>query len=330
MEGLQMHTFGQRLSFPQPSFSGTRLQPTRSLRLTTPKQRLHASASSKAGSSRPIIILPGLGNNTADYDKMVANLKDYGLSASSINVARVDWLRNALGLLDSAYWKGTLQPRPVLDWYLTRVHAAVGKARQEGAGEVDLIGHSAGGWLARLYMHYFGVDGVRKLITLGTPHNPPPRNLPGVIDQTRGLLYYVEEKCPRDAHADVEFVCIAGQYLRGSPLRGEPEPVAGVQGAPGGGASSSSVATKSTWQQRVVGQGYKQVCGMAAVWGDGVVPVESAHLPGAINLTLHGVYHSPVGADDTTLQERGESESPARMWYGSKPIMEQWISHLRD
>jgi len=42
---------------------------------------------------------------------------------------------------------------------------------------------------------------------------PPPRNVPGVVDQTRGLLYYVEENCPGAFHAPhVKYVCIAGRY----------------------------------------------------------------------------------------------------------------------
>lgn len=32
-------------------------------------------------------------------------------------VSRIDWLRNAAGLVDPNYWRGTLRPRPVLDWY---------------------------------------------------------------------------------------------------------------------------------------------------------------------------------------------------------------------
>lgn len=60
-----------------------------------------------------------------------------------------------------------------------------------------------------------------------------------------------------------------------------------------------------------------QVCGQADVWGDGVVPEMSAHLEGALNISLDGVYHSPVGSDDTL-----------RPWYGSPSIVEQWIHHL--
>ena len=39
-----------------------------------------------------------------------------------------------------------------------------------------------------------------------------------------------------------------------------------------------------------------QVCGDAEVWGDGIVPVPTAHLDGAINIDLEGVYHSPLGS----------------------------------
>jgi len=45
-------------------------------------------------------------------------------------VTRPDWLRNAAGLADANYWRGTLRPRPVLDWYLKRVDEAVSEARE--------------------------------------------------------------------------------------------------------------------------------------------------------------------------------------------------------
>lgn len=37
-------------------------------------------------------------------------------------------------------------------------------------GNLSLIGHSAGGWLARVYMEDFGKSGISLLLTLGTPH----------------------------------------------------------------------------------------------------------------------------------------------------------------
>lgn len=41
---------------------------------------------------------------------------------------------------------------------------------------------------------------------------PPPKGLPGVIDQTRGLLYYVEKHCTKAAYTpELKYVCIAGR-----------------------------------------------------------------------------------------------------------------------
>ncbi|CAM8937959.1 unnamed protein product [Rhodiola kirilowii] len=279
---------------------------------------------------RPAVILPGLGNNTGDYEKLQMTLMEKGGVPSVVaKVSRFDWFRNAAGLVDANYWKGTLSPRPVLDWYLKRVDDAVREAKElaEGGGTFSVIGHSAGGWLARVYMEEFGRDGISLLLTLGTPHLPPPKGLPGVIDQTRGLLYYVEEQCAKPEYTpEVKYVCIAGRYIQGSPILG-PSDVASdyttsslntIQ--PDSEAATLNDITKSappTLRARFVGQGYKQVCGQSDVWGDGVVPEVSAHLDGALNISLDGVYHSPVGSDDEL-----------RPWYGSPAIVDQWIHHL--
>mmetsp|Transcript_12279 Transcript_12279/g.44170 ORF Transcript_12279/g.44170 Transcript_12279/m.44170 type:complete len:83 (+) Transcript_12279:946-1194(+) len=67
-----------------------------------------------------------------------------------------------------------------------------------------------------------------------------------------------------------------------------------------------------------VGQGYKQVCGAAeGVWGDGITPVETAHLAGATCVTLDGVFHTPLGSDEKD-----------RPWYGSPRVLDQWIDAL--
>ena len=54
---------------------------------------------------------------SAHYEKLALNLEGYGVSIVVANVSRIDWLRNDAGLVDPNYWRGTLQPRPVLDWY---------------------------------------------------------------------------------------------------------------------------------------------------------------------------------------------------------------------
>lgn len=45
-----------------------------------------------------------------------------------------------------------------------------------------------------------GIGKVDRLVTLGSPHNPPP---PGVVDQTRGILSHVAATCPGNFHEQV-------------------------------------------------------------------------------------------------------------------------------
>ncbi|KAL7158260.1 hypothetical protein ABFS83_02G130500 [Erythranthe nasuta] len=276
---------------------------------------------------RPAVILPGLGNNTNDYQKLALILKDCGVPTVIAKVSRIDWLRNAAGLLDSNYWRGTLRPRPVVDWYLERVDEAVNEAKELAQGStLSLIGHSAGGWLARVYLQEYGLSDVSLLLTLGTPHLPPPKGVSGVIDQTRGLLDYVEKNCAQAVYTpEFRYVCVAGRYIQGARLTGSSNSdISGVtveidQPVSEMTAIDKPAPSSATLQARFVGQGYKQVCGQADVWGDGVVPEISAHLEGALNITLDGVYHSPVGSDDET-----------RLWYGSPSVVKQWINHLLD
>ena len=332
---------------------------------TTIRRHLRAARClvvSQASSDRAVVVLPGLGNNAADYNKLAEILKnDHSLHVEIAPVSRLDWARNGAGLLDTAYWKGTLKPRPTVDWYLNRIDAAIQAAKQAAPDvPVTLLAHSAGGWLGRLYMLEYGTAslGIDRFVSLGSPHQAPP---PGVVDQTRGILTWISKNTPESFHDDVDYVTIAGKYIQGAPLTG-----------PGG------------WQRRVVGAGYQQVCGSADVWGDGVVPVPAAHLQGALQLTLEGVYHSPLGAQDGSIAQGGENnevsaalaegntdpigstdgvtrpgdyssskrsydsdeyevtleqveraaaevESPGpRLWYGSMGILHQWVGLLRD
>ncbi|MEN9218260.1 MAG: hypothetical protein Q6J33_04540, partial [Gloeomargarita sp. DG_2_bins_126] len=57
-------------------------------------------------------------------------------------------------------------------------------------------------------------------------------------------------------------------------------------------------------------ESYRLTVGKGEVWGDGITPVAAAHLEGAENITLPGVWHSP--------------RSPGE-WYGSPGILPQWL-----
>jgi len=239
-----------------------------------------------------VVLAPGLGNESGDYDALVERLSAKGASVAVAEVARVDWLRNAAGLADIAYWRGTLSPMPTVSWYLERMEAAVAKAKAEsGAEKVVLLGHSAGGWLSRVFLHENGAADVSRVVTLGSPLRPAPTDVPGVIDQTRGIATWIEENCDAPGSSP-PFVCVASKYIRGAD-------------SPGDGFSNF-----------LIGQGYKQVCGEANVWGDGITPLSHAHLDGALNITLDGVYHSPLGAAE------------GRLWYGDDGIFDQWSEHV--
>ncbi|CAI5997538.1 unnamed protein product [Closterium sp. NIES-64] len=290
----------------------------------------------------------------------------------------------------------------------------------------------AGGALSRrvagplpdcLHAEYGHAD-VALLLSLGSPHLPPPPGAEGVVDQTRGLLTHMQAVSPGRVqgvvdqtrgllthmqavspgafHAPhVKYVCISSRYDTVAyvhmpvshageafsarqpafpfPITSSPQPhppthaavaaaaaaaaaggearvfaldvkPVGVGGAASQAAGGSDAKPESesegereegssgasdeknqeatagrqvqvasgggVFQARMVGQGYKQVCGRAEVWGDRVVPEDAALLEGAENLILDGVYHSPVGA------------SEARPWYGSPSVLPSWQHHL--
>ncbi|CAL9152494.1 unnamed protein product [Musa hybrid cultivar] len=321
--------------------------------LPTPPPSLRTIPATSAASStvalRPVVILPGLGNNTGDYKDMAMTLREgYGIPSVVARVSRVDWLRHAAALLSPGFWRGSLRPRPLIDWYCTvlaalslftataewqyleRVAEAVQEAKLhlEDGGSISLVGHSAGGWLARVYMEEFGMSRISLLLTLGSPHLPPPKGLPGVIDQTRGLLDYIEKNCaPAVYTPELKYICIAGRYIQGAPLFGNSnnpsydpmlvgEELNKIK-LPAKYSNDKSLSSAPSLHARFVGQSYKQVCGQADVWGDGVVPEVSAHLEGALNISLDGVYHSPVGSDGTI-----------RPWFGSASVLKKWVHHL--
>ncbi len=118
----------------------------------------------------------GLGNSAADYTALATSLQERGLVVETTAVARLDWARNAAGLADPAWWRGTLSPRPTVDWcrptlcspiasYSASQGVAEGRSRREaqvpeagpgvcGGSEAPLRGRARdadralGGWLA--------------------------------------------------------------------------------------------------------------------------------------------------------------------------------------
>jgi pimeloyl-ACP methyl ester carboxylesterase len=100
---------------------------------------------------RPVIMLHGYAMNRANFVPLAFRLAREGLGP----------------IMGFEYWTlgRTAAAARQLGWFVDQVRAAT------GAEDVDVIGHSMGGVVARYYVTFAGGDGhVRRLITLGSPH----------------------------------------------------------------------------------------------------------------------------------------------------------------
>jgi pimeloyl-ACP methyl ester carboxylesterase len=208
-------------------------------------------------------------------------------------------LRRDLGALSGqAVWVVPTQPA---DWLLSVYKTGWGRLLRKldesvrratlnsSTGKITLIGHSAGGVLARLYLSdqpflghvYRGLERVDHLITLGSPH----LNQGGLM-RGGNTSRWVERVVPGAYYApDVRYTCVAGKWLRGTRF--------GPRLA------------------RFVYDLYDEIGGDGTAWGDGIVPVESALLPGAQAIVLEGVSHFSAIAEP---------------WYGSQEIIRLWLN----
>lgn len=187
-------------------------------------------------------------------------------------------------------------PITPLDWALGRVRgygqivfevaSTVDKALLEsGSDKAVLVGHSAGGILARVYIggdppyggrRYAGHRRVSHLITLGTPHNVPSNGRLAPIAEVNRLF-------PGALHTGIRYLCVAG---------------AAVDGV------SSRRARKR----------YERFVSDGRVKGDGEVPVETALLPGAESLVLDGVYHGRLHSWRKGRWYGSDRETVERWW----------------
>ena len=84
----------------------------------------------------------------------------------------------------------------------------------DDAAPSAMLSHSAGGWLARVYLQDFGTTGFDRLISLGSPHLPPRGDARGIVDQTRGILTFLDDTIPGCYHGEVSVaVCAATSFV---------------------------------------------------------------------------------------------------------------------
>ena len=100
----------------------------------------------------PVLVVPGYGGDTSDLDPLVAELRRQK--------------RQVVVFVPTGGGTGDLLVQA------DRLAALVTKVRkQAGAASVDLVGYSAGGVVARLYVRDGGASVVRRVLTLGSPHH---------------------------------------------------------------------------------------------------------------------------------------------------------------
>ena len=105
-----------------------------------------------------VVVLPGFGNDKADYATPLGLPEETGLAAALgrrgfrvevVPVARGDWLQVLTrGGRDPDFllFEKARRTSPAFRWYADKVSETLGKVD----GPVLLVGHSAGGWLAKL------------------------------------------------------------------------------------------------------------------------------------------------------------------------------------
>jgi triacylglycerol esterase/lipase EstA (alpha/beta hydrolase family) len=229
----------------------------------------------------PTVILPGYFASAIEYQQLEKALNERGIPTTTVPLRKRDWIP-------------TLGGRSVVP-ILQRIELTVKQMLyQYKSSAVNLIAHSAGGWIARIYLgekpYLIHGDGtaaeaiwearkyVHTLITLGTPHTSQER-------WTKKNLDFVNMNYPGAFYTEVRYVCVAGKAVYGEKRLG------------------SWLAYNS----------YQLTCGRGNCWGDGITPIAAAHLTGATNITLEGVMHSPKSSG---------------IWYGSPEVRQAWLSYL--
>ncbi|RMH67918.1 MAG: lipase [Cyanobacteria bacterium J003] len=230
----------------------------------------------------PVVVLPGYLAAAPDYYPLRDDLRQLGFVVEVVPLRTRSWLPTL----------GGRSVAPILRALDTTIQSVL---NETGAPSVYLIGHSAGGWISRIYLGDQPYDGkvwaghkwVHTLITLGTPHRSQER-------WTRRNLDFVNTTYPGAYYGQIRYVCLAGKAIYGT--------------------SRGSFANWLTYQS------YKLTCGEGACWGDGVTPVAAAHLEGAENLVYENVLHAP---------RRRLRDRPDAPWYGSPEIVAHWQQYLR-
>ena len=204
----------------------------------------------------PIIILGGFLITSDSYNpakNAIANIS--GRKVYVVDITRGDWLKS-----NSAEGWITI---------LNKVNRMVAFALNETkAKKVDLIGHSSGGIILRLYLSsepfkdviYNGQSITRNLITLGSPHQ--------AVRATK-LRRFVDEKYPGNFFKNINYVSIGGKVEINS--------------------KQTSLLTKLFARNS-----YQSISGDKNESGDGLVPLSSSLLKNSQQIILPNTVHGGI------------------------------------
>lgn len=231
-------------------------------------------------------------------------------------------------------------------FYLEAVDSALSQMTQDDDSRVALVGHSAGGFLARILLgdvkyqgkSYARANRVHTLVTLGSPHlsreKYPCRRVPERLDienpcdeiiKTSTLQFANHFYQRGDCFPGVRTVCVAGNAITGeSPfalghhIGVDPSTAISMSSRRSVLWSGIRVLLNSSQSRQAYWAyvGYASGCLHGDVPGDGVTPVEIAHLPGAIKIELPDIWHGPP-----------LGRIP---WYGSVDAVNAWVDYLEE
>lgn len=226
---------------------------------------------------RPIVIVGGWLSSPNDYFGMARTLAapPYGRIVYITDFGRIAWA----SLRDPDF-------TPVLDVLAQTVELALAET---GADRIDLIGHSAGGRIARAYLGHLPYNGkvyngqrfVATLTTLGTAHT----TYEVWVKIFAGL---VNERYPGAFYPHISYRSVAGRSVHGRRF--------------------------GTLEEIIAFRSYEVSFGDGNQIGDGIVPTHACYLEGADNIILEGARHAPYNAP--------------RTWYGAPEVIPLWFEEV--
>ena len=84
---------------------------------------------------------------------MLSGLLSYGVKhVEVVPIKRLQWLKIVYSLFTPEYYSSKCVPEKSFKFYLEAVRDTVTKTTEKYGKPVILVGHSAGGWLARAYL----------------------------------------------------------------------------------------------------------------------------------------------------------------------------------